>query len=71
MMTFSISRTILIALSIGVAGLEAFFVRKTTWLMVHYLLGKNMASLFSHDKDPLNRTELVLQEDSEDGLETT
>ena len=30
-----------------------------------------MASLFSHDKDPLNRTELILQENSEDDLETT
>ena len=29
-----------------------------------------MASLFSHDEDPLNRTELILQ-DSEDDLETT
>ena len=35
------------------------------------LSGKNMASQFSHDKDPLNRTELILQEDSEDDLETT
>ena len=30
-----------------------------------------MASLFSHNEDPLNRTELILQEDSEDDLETT
>ena len=30
-----------------------------------------MASLFSHDKDPLNRTGLILQEDSENDLETT
>ena len=30
-----------------------------------------MASLFIHDEDPLNRTELILQEDSEDDLETT
>ena len=39
--------------------------------MMQHLLGKNMASLFSHDKDPLNRMELILQEDSEDDLETT
>ena len=32
---------------------------------------KSMASLFSHDEDPLNRTELILQVDSEDDLETT
>ena len=30
-----------------------------------------MAFLFSHNEDPLNRTELILQEDSEDDLETT
>ena len=30
-----------------------------------------MAFLFSHDEDPLNRTELILQEDREDDLETT
>ena len=38
---------------------------------MQHLSGKNMASLFSHDEDPLNRTELILQEDSEDDLETT
>ena len=31
---------------------------------------KSMAFLFSHEEDPLNRTELILQEDSEDDLET-
>ena len=30
-----------------------------------------MAFLFSHDGDPLNRKELILQKDSEDDLETT
>lgn len=30
-----------------------------------------MTSLFSHDEDHLNRTELILQEDSEDDLKTT
>ena len=39
--------------------------------MMQHLSWKNMAFLFSHDEDPLNRTELILQEDSEDDLETT
>ena len=39
--------------------------------MMQHLSRKNMASLFIHDEDPLNRTELILQEDSEDDLETT
>ena len=39
--------------------------------MMQHLLGKNMASLLSHDEHPLNRTELIIQEDSEDDLETT
>ena len=30
-----------------------------------------MASLFSHDEVPLNRTELILQEHGEDEFETT
>ena len=30
-----------------------------------------MAFLFSHKEDPLNRTELILQKDSEDDIETT
>ena len=38
---------------------------------MQHLSGKNMAFLFSHDGDPLNRKELILQKDSEDDLETT
>ena len=30
-----------------------------------------MASLLSHEEDPLNRTELILLEDCEDDSETT
>ena len=69
--TFFISRTILIVVSISAVGLESFFCKKNTCQMMQHILGKSMASLFSHDEDPLNRTELILQEDSEDDLETT
>lgn len=30
-----------------------------------------MAFLFSHNEEPLNRTDLILQKDSEDHIETT
>ena len=41
--------------------------------MMQYLLENNMASMLFHEGDPLNKTEqeLILQEDSDDGLETT
>ena len=39
--------------------------------MMQHLSGKSMASLFGHNKDPLNRTELILQEDSKGNWETT
>ena len=63
--TFSIGWTILIAISIGAIGLESFFIRKAharrcniyqekIWLPCSVLW--------------LNRTELILQEDSEDDL---
>ena len=41
--------------------------------MMQYLLENNMASMLFHEEDPLNKTgqELILQEDSDDGLETT
>ena len=40
---------------------------------MQYLLENNMASMLIDEGDPLNKTEqeLILQEDSEDGLETT
>ena len=38
---------------------------------MQHLSGKIVAFLFSHDGDPLNRKELILQEDSEDDLKTT
>lgn len=37
--------------------------------MIHYLSGKNMAFLLNYEADLLNRTELVLQEGSDDDLE--
>lgn len=41
--------------------------------MMQYLLENNMASMLIDEGDPLNKTEqeLILQEDSEDGLEIT
>ena len=39
--------------------------------MMQHLSGKNMAFLFGHDRDPRNRKELILREDSEDDLKTT
>ena len=41
--------------------------------MMQYLLENNMASMLIDKGDPLNKTEqeLILQEDSQDGLETT
>lgn len=40
--------------------------------MMQYLLENNMASMLIDEGDPLNKTEqeLILQEDSQDGLET-